>query len=126
MRILSYIFVLDYTSTARSNTKKNLIHHARPCTHPRQPHMPFHSPTRLHAGGRGIYQCFKNRTGPPMNHFMVKPILNRSNRRLNRQTNQTVRFFTNRPSFFFPILQIFITIKRPINEPNSLPNTFKT
>ena len=35
-------------------------------------------------------------------------------------------FYEPAKLFFFPILQIFVTIKRPINEPNSLPNTFKT
>ena len=35
-------------------------------------------------------------------------------------------FLRTGQAFFFPILQIFVTIMRPINEHNSLPNTFKT
>ena len=51
---------------------------------------------------------------------LVKPPVEPPNR-----SNRPV-FYEPAKLFFFPILQIFVTIMRPINEPNSLPNTFKT
>ena len=60
-----------------------------------------------------------------MNHFVIKPALNRSNRRLNRRTRQTVWFFANRPHL--NPKNICLLFKKPIiHQAHSTPNTYKT